>query len=137
MRLLALLMVFVLLVASGCGQNKIKVTGKVSLKKGGPLPGGMVVLSPNEGGLEGGARGYLQEDGTFVVSTDSPGDGLLAGKYKVLVVHPPKKGGEDAPPGPLLFHPKYGDFTSSGLVADITSENRHLEFVLDPPNLRN
>ena len=136
MRMLVILFIFALLPVSGCGQGKIQVTGKVMLKNGGPLPGGMVVLSPNAGGLEGGARGYLQMDGTFVLSTDSAGDGVLSGKYKALVVHPSKKGGEDAPSGPMLFHPKYGDFSTSGLVFDINPENHKLEIILDPPAFR-
>jgi len=122
---------------SGCGERKIQVTGKVLLKNGKPLPGGMLVLSPEAGGLKGGARAYLETDGTFVLSTDAAGDGIISGKYKVLVVHPPKKGGEDAPSGPMLFHPKYSDFATSGLVVDITPENHLLEITLDPPSSRN
>ncbi len=61
---------------AGCGPSKVDVTGKVSLKNGTPLPGGMLVISPSAGGLQGGARAYLNMDGTFKLSTDTDGDGV-------------------------------------------------------------
>ena len=132
-RFAPLLLALLPLAVGGCGQKKIIVTGKLTIKGNGPLPGGMIVFAPVDGGLSGGARGYVREDGTFTLSTDKPEDGSLPGKYKVLVVPPSKKGGEDAPNLPLPIDPRYAEFDTSGLTAEVTPAQHHFEFTLDPP----
>src|SRR5262245_22198668 len=132
-RVSLLLLVNALAVATGCGQKKIPVTGKVVVKGGGPLNGGMVVFAPVDGGTTSGARGYIREDGTFTLSTDSPEDGSFVGKYRVLVVPPPRKGGEDAIPTTPPIDPKYAEFATSGLEAEVTAGQHQFEFILDPP----
>ena len=134
LRQFALLLVAAIAVApTGCAAKKITVTGKVTIKGAGPLPGGMVVFAPVGGGTSGGARGYIREDGTFTLSTDSAEDGSFAGKYRVLVVPPPKKGGEDAPTLPPPIDPRYAEFDTSGLETEVTPEHHHFEFTLNPP----
>ena len=123
-----------LVAAAGCGPKKIAVTGLLTVKGGGPVPGGMVVFAPVGGGGAGGARGYVNLDGTFAMSTDKPDDGTLAGRYKVLIVPPPtKKGGEDAQAAPPPIDPRYAEFDQSGLEVEVTPDRHHFEFALDPP----
>ena len=119
--------------AAGCDSQKLPVTGKVTVKGGGPLPGGMVVFAPVAGGTSGGARGYIREDGTFTLSTERPEDGSFAGKYRVLVVPPSKKGGEEVAAAPPPIDPRYAEFDGSGLEVEVTPERHHFEFTLDPP----
>ena len=121
---------------AGCGPSKVDVTGKVSLKNGTPLPGGMLVISPSAGGLQGGARAYLNMDGTFKLSTDTDGDGVVPGLYKVLVVPPPKKGGEEAAAQPIPFDKKYCDYATSGLEMDISPSRKQFDFILDANPVR-
>ena len=60
---------------------------------GSPVPRGMVETEPT--GKLAGARGFIQPDGTFVMGTHSPDDGVPAGSWRVCVT------GMD-PPVPML-----------------------------------
>jgi len=70
------------LLCCGCG-NKVPLTGKVTFTDdGSPLTQGMVCfMAP--GFL---ARGQLNADGTYQVSSTGENDGLPPGKYKVYLV---------------------------------------------------
>jgi hypothetical protein len=93
----ALLAALVLALLGGCGARKYPVVGKVVFKDGTPLPGGLVVFSPLDPGNHVGARGYIQPDGTFELSSEKAGDGSLEGRYQVLVRPPTQGRGEDDP----------------------------------------
>src|SRR3954453_15983538 len=81
--------------AGGCGPSPPqlgKVQGKVTYK-GKPLGFGSVVFLPAAGlGKEGPtgagqpASGDIQADGSYVLSTNAPGDGAIVGENKVVVV---------------------------------------------------
>src|SRR5262249_57607506 len=82
-------LLFALIVAvCGCARKTYPVTGKVTFKDGTPLRGGMVVFSPIDPAAHSGARGYIQQDGTFELSTERPGDGTLGGRYRGLLKPP-------------------------------------------------
>jgi hypothetical protein len=77
-----------LLTASGCGSGSAKlykVSGKVTLD--GVLVAGAAVqfepLDPSTGPKP--AFGRTGSDGVFTLSTNTTGDGAMAGKYKVIV----------------------------------------------------
>jgi hypothetical protein len=70
------------------------------------------------------ARGIVQPDGTFSLMTSKPGDGALAGDYKVMVVEGARMplGG----PGSSLMAPgymdsKYADPRTTDLTATVKS----------------
>src|SRR5262245_15269026 len=74
-----------LLGATGCGRRLYPVHGTVALEDGTPLTRGLVVF---EGHVEGAAvmaRGAVQTDGRYQLSTDKPGDGAPPGLYRVLI----------------------------------------------------
>lgn len=79
-----------ILLALGCSQTvqdgrpaRAKVTGSVSLG-GGVLSGTNVLLhSQSDQGQD--AVGKTEADGTFTLTTFTPGDGALPGEYKVTV----------------------------------------------------
>ncbi len=75
----------VLLAGAGCGgKNKaIKVEGIVTLD-GKPVDGATVSFVP-EGGNGHPANGLTGSDGVFHLTTFSPGDGAVAGDYKITV----------------------------------------------------
>ncbi len=109
-----------LLGLSGCGQAKYPVTGKVVFKDGTPLPGGLLVFSPVDPANHTGARAYIDTDGTFVMSTDSEGDGSLVGKYKALIRGPTQGHGEDDPLSKVpMIDMKYYSFEKSGLEFEV------------------
>jgi hypothetical protein len=84
---------------AGCGGDRINpVEGKIVWEDGSPateLAGSHVIFDLPE--KQTSARGIVQEDGTFRLTTNKPDDGALAGDYKVLVVEANRKplGGPD------------------------------------------
>jgi len=95
-----------ILVASGCGPSgpkRIQVHGKVTFD-GKPPPGGGSVyfapVKPAPGFPKRGGYGVFAEgDGTFVVGSVKPDDGLMPGTYRVTMEcwqRPPR---DDGTPG--------------------------------------
>ena len=79
-----LLVLALLLAASGCGrQALVKLEGKVTLD-GKPLEGATVTFAP-EGGAGSPASGLTGSDGVFYLTTRTSGDGVAPGAYKVTV----------------------------------------------------
>jgi hypothetical protein len=108
------------------------VKGKVLLPDGKPLTDGSVTFVPT--GKEGlPAGGKIEPDGTFTLTTRSPGDGAGAGDYRVKIVSDakdPASGGKKAGRG--LVPNKYLDEDSSGLTATVKAEPNDLPpFKLD------
>lgn len=73
---------------AGCGADNgltlAKVSGKVTYE-GKPVPHGTVFFIPDEskGTVGPSAVGSLTSDGSFVMSTESAGDGVIVGSHKV------------------------------------------------------
>ncbi len=86
------LLLFVL--AAGCGQkpaqSPVPVRGVLKLD-GNPVSGAVVTFQPEDPSSKA-AFGTVAPDGTFRLTTDSPGDGAVPGKYKVII-QPPVEGG--------------------------------------------
>ena len=81
-----------LLLATGCGEPAAPplaaVHGQVTYR-GSPLPGGLVVFTPDEdfGGRGPQAEGVIGYDGRFTLTT-SGGAGAGVGRHRVSVVGP-------------------------------------------------
>jgi hypothetical protein len=58
----------------------IAVKGKVTYK-GQPVAKGVIQFEPDGYGRK--ARGQLQSDGTFELTTLKPGDGVVAGEHRI------------------------------------------------------
>src|SRR5262249_41535734 len=84
----------------GCGGPRLyPVHGKVTWENGTEareLVGGLVICESENGQV--GARGDIEQDGSFRLTTYKPGDGLLPGKYRVAVVEYSPK---EPPPPPI------------------------------------
>jgi hypothetical protein len=107
-----------LLVAfAGCGGGLAPVRGKVTLPDGKPASGSQVVFESQQDGKQISARGDVHEDGSYELSTFKPGDGVPLGKYRVQVNPPPVVNAEAAQRAP--FHPKFSDFSTSGLEFEV------------------
>jgi hypothetical protein len=78
---------------SGNGLNLAKVRGKV-IYKGEPVKNGTVMFMPDEskGTVGPAAVGSITSDGSFIMSTESAGDGAIVGSHKVGIT-----GVEDKP----------------------------------------
>jgi hypothetical protein len=108
--------------ANGAGTmpNLVPVTGKVTFK-GQPLTTGTVRFEPDDFGRP--ATGKLQSDGTFVLTTLTDGDGVVAGHHRVSIF------GTDSKAKPAVPK-KYADGQSSKFEADVSVENKDFTFAI-------
>jgi hypothetical protein len=73
----------------GCGgRTTHQVSGKVQYTDGSPISGGARVIrleptSDTTAEIRKVASGVIEQDGSFELFTQRPGDGVIAGKYKV------------------------------------------------------
>ena len=75
-----------MMIVIGCGKGRVAthpVRGSV-VYNGRPVTVGTIIFSPMEAGLPA-ARGIIQPDGTFSLSTFQVNDGAAAGEHIVIV----------------------------------------------------
>lgn len=114
---------FIALAIIGCsrGPEIVPVSGKV-LYNGEPLKYGGVMFQPEAGQP---ARGVIQPDGTFVLTTESKGDGATVGRNRVRVTcyeaqDPSAAASEgEAALGKLLIPKKYTDIDTSEIEIEV------------------
>jgi hypothetical protein len=105
---------------AGCANSEpeyVPVRGQV-LYRDKPLTSGVVMFQPSHGPP---ARGTIQSDGAFDLTTPGRADGARIGLNHVRISSreaPAEKGGEIAM-GRLLIPDRYADFASSGLTAEV------------------
>jgi len=110
---------------SGCGKGDgpFPVEGQVVWEDGTPakeLHLGSVIFDLPE--KQTGAKGMIQSDGTFRLTTNKPDDGALAGEYKVMVVEGarrPLPGGDGSQMAPGRMDSKYSDPSTTDLTATV------------------
>ena len=117
-----LITVLTLVSAAGCGPQRpaatYRVSGKVVFADGTPLAtGGTILLESVDGQPAYNARGAIQDDGTFRLSTFDEGDGAVAGKHRVIVIA--KRDAADwvergIVPRPVI-DPRFEDYETSAL----------------------
>jgi hypothetical protein len=110
-----------LLVATlGCaekGPELTEVTGQV-LIDGKPLTTGSVVTLPAKGR---GARGTIDAEGNFTLSTSDLGSGAIAGRHQVAVIAvEEQKDAALGTPARSLIPEKYASAETSGLFIEVT-----------------
>ena len=110
----------------GCGSSSgtlaplIAVKGKVTYK-GQPVTKGVVEFEPEGYGRP--AKGQLQSDGTFELTTFKPRDGVVAGAHRISISEFDKSLAKDR------ALRKYGSPITSRLTAEVSPEN--IEFTFD------
>jgi hypothetical protein len=110
---------------SGCGKGDgpFPVEGQVVWEDGTPakeLHLGSVIFDLPE--KHTGAKGMIQPDGTFRLTTNKPDDGALVGEYKVMVVEGarrPLPGGDGSQMAPGRMDSKYSDPSTTDLTATV------------------
>lgn len=118
------------LFSTGCGSSEgyqgdlVPVSGKMTFK-GRPLTKGVVKFDPGDDGKV--AKGELQPDGSFTLSTFKTGDGAAAAHHRVTVSGTGSEAA--AKKGKELIPGKYTFRMTSSLEADV-SRNSH-EFTFD------
>ncbi len=129
-RAVSRLLPLVAILAVGCqgGSDMLPVTGAVKNKDGSAVTadeGGKVLFMPIEAGKA--ASGSVEEDGTFTMMTQTPGDGVKPGTYKVVL-----QLWKDYRAGTLAVPEKYGDAATTPLEATVDADNDHFDFVVEP-----
>jgi hypothetical protein len=122
--------------AAGCGGSGIyPVDGRVTWKDGSPakeLEGALVVFDLPE--KQTTARGSVQADGSFKLTTKADGDGALAGEYKVLLVE--RRKGSPTPDDPGAMAPghmdvRYSDPRTTDLTATVSPGPNTITLVVE------
>jgi hypothetical protein len=107
----------------GCGSdnglNLGRVRGKITYK-GEPVGFGDILFFPDDakGTVGPGASATLKTDGTYVVSTEQPGDGAIVGFHKIAVTgldpEPVHQSGPNPKTNPEEFRKSLKDHAKKG-----------------------
>jgi hypothetical protein len=129
-----------LALAAGCGPNLAQVSGKVTYN-GEPVKGGTLIFSPvsesqNSPGRPGSAE--IQQDGTFVVTTERPRDGAVVGRHRITFTPPPQELTQEQRTDPTYIAPPppYMDVQPREAEVEIKSGSNTIEIQLAPVTLR-
>lgn len=120
-------------VTTGCGSGggNVQVTGTVKNADGTPVAGEVATLAfqPTGTGSDAGkpASGTIEPDGSFQLMTTRPGDGVAPGSYKV-VLQVWKDYRSKTPAVPA----EYTEAATTPLTAEVTAEQRHFDFTVEP-----
>ena len=129
----------------GCSRGKeptYRTVGTVSFTDGTPLTAGWVSFRSLDSGKNVTARGQIQPDGSFELSTFFPQDGAVEGRHQAVVVavsfHNERELPTNTPPPPPLVDPRFANFTTSGLEFAVSADPEKNRFVLQvtPPKKR-
>jgi hypothetical protein len=105
---------------AGCGAGKHPVRGTVTLENDTPLTRGLVIFERVDGGPPVTARGDIQADGRYELSTERAGDGVPPGRYKVAI-NPLDTSDVPDELKALPFDVKYLNLSTSGLECEVKS----------------
>jgi len=117
------------LAIAGCGGSRLKtvpVEGKLAYK-GEALKFGSVLFQPEHGPP---ARGEIQPDGTFRLSTFGTNDGAVLGTHRVQIACNESQDPNAPPPNPdvevargeSLIPEKYSNYATSGITFEVEDE---------------
>lgn len=131
-----------LLVLAGCGgrPRPYPVLGRVVYRDGSPVLSGLVTFESTDAEKPATARGTIQQDGSFQLTTYKEGDGAVPAHYRVMIssIRPPPPHLESrvkaAPPSPI--DGRYSRFEKSGLECTVQPGSNEVTFTVDKPTSR-
>ena len=119
------------LVTSGCGSRypaeTYSVKGRVVFPDGKPLEGGNIEFAPQDGAVKTSARGTIDADGRFTLTTFEEGDGAIPGKHRVLIL-PARRREDRSGRTSINLDGRYQSFESSGLEFTVTDDPSQNDF---------
>jgi hypothetical protein len=122
--------------AVGCGGPKVyPVDGQIVYTDGEPaanLKGYKVEFESVDALHEGhavSAEGEVKPDGSFQMTTFKPGDGVFAGKHRVIIAPPASEG--DTPTKPHVINPRYLSYETSGLTATVEEKSTAITLTIE------
>ena len=127
----------VLTLSIGCS-DRLKthpVSGRARFTSGGPVHVGTVELKSHLHGVQ--ARGEIQNDGTFTLTTYAEGDGAVAGSHDCVIVQfiVAEDLAGHAPSAIGVIDRRYASYATSGLVVEIEPGGPN-EIVLEVEGIR-
>lgn len=129
-KFLCLIVGFCMIVCAGCGSGNVPMKGKVVFSDDAtPLTVGMVAFT----NASFTARGQIQPDGTFTISSTGKNDGLPPGDYAITITGAAvsaKEASEETPMIPLIEE-KYALSTTTDLKLSVDSSTRSYEIKVD------
>ena len=129
-----------LLTITGCSEGgpeaTYSVSGTVKLPDSTPLNGGQILFRPIKG--KHSARGEIQEDGSFELSTFGSGDGAVAATHRVVITPPLPEDFMDEPAVQRRYRSpidqRYQSVRTTTLEYAVTSDGpNHFDIVVEPP----
>ena len=127
--IVCLLLALAILVGCDKGLKTYSASGFVHFPDGSALPGGNVIFQSADSGIQ--ARAKIQEDGTFVLGTESLKDGAIEGRFKVSV-RPKQEGPAMGTSHPI--HRKFHSVRTSGLEFTVTPDGEnYFDIKVEPP----
>jgi hypothetical protein len=138
MRPRARVLVPVLLAAltAGCGSGRYPVSGRVTYEDGSPAEAGTVIGEAMVDGKLVGVQGNIERDGTFAWGTERPGDGALAGLYRVIVMPVALGDSELAEGKQPAVDGKFTRYDTSGLAFEVKPGRNELNITVTRPKPR-
>jgi hypothetical protein len=126
------------LAVTGCGGGKrptYPTEGKVVFPDGTLLTTGWVSFRAVGSETNVSARGMIQSDGTFELTTFTPGDGAVEGRHQAVVTalvsrNERRMPQHDPPPAPLI-DPRFGSYDTSGLEFVVSTDANQNQFVIE------
>jgi ribosomal protein S12 len=116
------------LVLSGCNSGNLKtypIEGQVVFQDGSPVKVGIVETKAVGKTVQ--ARGAINKDGTFTLTTYRENDGAIAGDHKVVVIQVVPV--EDIPnyrPSTMgVVHRKHAAYHTSGLTMNVLADGKN------------
>jgi hypothetical protein len=124
---------------SGCASDQpptFPVQGRVAFKDGRPMTEGVVefvAVGGDHAGLN--ARGRVQPDGTFRLTTFRENDGAIAGDHRAVVVWspPPQAFADDRKQPRPPLHPRFQDYERSGQRFTVTRGDNEFLITVEKP----
>jgi len=115
------------LVVTGCGDDRAHVTGKVARADGSPLSKARVIARSDSGKS---ASDVTDQEGRFRLSASEPDGGMEPGTYAVIIVE--DRGRTDNMRAASISA-KYADPAQSGLNFSVAAgEEKTFDITLDP-----
>jgi len=126
-----LIIALLALTAFGCGSGKVGLSGHVTYSDdGSPLETGTVGFATDTYF----ARGVLDKDGKYIVSSEHHKDGLPPGLYKVYVSGAEHQIGLDGNGVPImepLIDARHTSASTSGLTLEVTAQTKTFDIKVD------
>jgi hypothetical protein len=130
---------------AGCGNSKdatYPVQGRIMFTDGQPMTGGSISFRAIDRRPPISARGMIQPDGSFTLSTFSDRDGAVAGRHQIVVSTLPSREPREGFESPIYprIDEKFSRFETSGLEVTVSSDASQNRFTLEvtaPPKANN